>query len=280
MAEWEAKKKEILATKPDATVGKGIPYPPPAVRPPSAIIGSAYNGLIMPLRRVAISGVIWYQGESDVGDAAGYTKQFPAVIRHWRQTIGGGGGDFPFLYVQIADGASTPVLDPNRPNSMSELRNAQLAALALPNTAMVVTLDVCQPNDAHPIYKRPVGERLARAAFALKYGQNIPNYSSPVLDSLKVDGDKLVLKFKLADGGLISKNEDKKVTGFTLAGPDGKFFFADATIDNDTITVSSPSVKAPTVVRYAWGLMPQYCVFNKADLPLGTFQAAATAKPE
>ncbi|MCL2641248.1 MAG: sialate O-acetylesterase [Phycisphaerales bacterium] len=284
-AQWEAKKAEILATNPAAKPGAGIPYGPNPIYPPSDFNYKLYNSTVSPLRNVSVAGFIWYQGESNVGDAPGYAKQFPAMIRHWRKHIGHGeGGDLPFLFVQIADGATTGTADqPNRLNGMSELRASQLTALALPKTAMVVTLDVCEANNAHPKYKEPVGSRLAIAALAVKYGKEIPNYSSPLMESMKSDGGNLVLKFKFADGGLVSKEnqntpKNAKLTGFAVAGADGKFFLADAKIDNDTITVSSSDVKAPVSVRYAWGLVPAYTIWNKADLPLGTFQAGEIGK--
>ena len=272
-AQWEKKKAEILATQPTATLGIGLPYPPPAVYPPSQTVGASYKSTIAPLRRVALAGVIWYQGESDVGEAAAYAKQFPALIRHWRKNLGQ--EDLPFLFVQIADGAtSSTANDANRPCPMSELRHAQTSALALPRTAMVVTLDLSEPNTAHPKYKQPVADRLARAALAIKYGRDIPNYCSPTFDSLKADGDKLVVKFKHAEGGLVVKGD--KATGFIIAGADGKFFHAEARVDGDTVILASPKVPNPVSVRYSWGLVPPYSLYNKADLPLGVFQAGVS----
>jgi sialate O-acetylesterase len=270
MAQWEAKKAEILATQPAATPGKGLPYPPAAIYPPSQTVGTIYNSTIAPLRRVAMAGVIWYQGESDVGDAAGYAKQFPALIRAWRKNLGQ--EDLTFLFVQIADGVTVSTAnDPNRPCPMSELRHAQTSALALPRTAMVVTLDLGEPNNAHPKYKQPVADRLARAALAIKYGRDIPNYSSPTFDSLKVDGDKLIVKFKHAEGGLVVKGD--KPSGFIIAGSDGKFFHAEARVDGDGVVLANPNVPKPVSVRYSWGLVPPYSLYNKVDLPLGVFQA-------
>ena len=274
-AVWEEAKAAVLATRPTATTGQGVPYPPSPIYSPSQFNSKLYNSTIAPLRRVAMAGILWYQGENNVGDAASYARQFPAMIRHWRAELGQ--GDLPFLFVQIADGAvQTSSGDPNRVCPMSELRNAQLAGLSLPKTAVVVTLDCGEPNSSHPKYKLPVAERLARAALAVKYGKEIPNYSSPIFDSLKADGEKLIVKFKQCDGGLVIKGD--KLTGFILAGADGKFFHADAKADGDSVTLTSPKVPKPVSVRYAWGLVPPYSLYNKANLPAPVFQAGEIDK--
>ena len=119
-----------------------------------------YNGMIAPLLPYAIRGVIWYQGESNVGREQQYRTLFPAMIADWRRAWGE--GDFPFLFVQIA---------PHR-DMTPEIREAQLLSWQnTKNTAMAVTIDCGEADDIHPPHKQPMGARLALAARAIAYGE-------------------------------------------------------------------------------------------------------------
>lgn len=129
-----------------------------------------YNGMIAPLRRYAIKGAIWYQGESDGQSPARYAEKFTAMIRHWRQ---GFGHAFPFLFVELAHWGEAKNWD--------LIRAQQWEALDLPNTAMAACVDLGEHNDLHPQGKRPVGERLARCAMRVAYGEALPPSPSEVV---------------------------------------------------------------------------------------------------
>lgn len=217
-----------------------------------------YNGMIAPLLPYAIRGVIWYQGEANVGRERQYRTLFPAMIADWRHAWGE--GDFPFLFVQIAPfNGMTP-----------EIREAQLLSWEhTTNTAMAVTIDCGDANDIHPTHKQPVGARLALAARALAYHEKI-EYSGPVYDSMNIQGAKAVLHFKHVDGGLIAK--DGALKGFTIAGADKNFHPAHAEIQGETIVVTAPEVSAPVAVRYGWANVPEGNLFNRADLPASPFR--------
>ncbi|MCX7009643.1 MAG: sialate O-acetylesterase, partial [Kiritimatiellaeota bacterium] len=217
-----------------------------------------FNGMIAPLLPYPICGAIWYQGESNNGRQKEYQTLFPAMIGCWRKVWGC--GDFPFLFVQIAPHEGmTP-----------ELREAQLISMQkTPNTAMAVITDHGTPKDIHPKAKEPVGGRLALAARALAYGEKI-EYSGPVYRKMKIRGDKAVVSFEHLGGGLVAK--DGALKGFTIAGSDKKFVAANAVIEDDTVVVSSPDVKAPFAVRYGWANVPEVNLFNKADLPATPFR--------
>jgi len=221
-----------------------------------------YNGMIAPLMPYAIRGVIWYQGEANVGRERQYQTLFPAMIADWRQAWSQ--GDFPFLFVQIAPfSGMTP-----------EIREAQLLSWQrTTNTAMAVTIDCGDANDIHPTHKQPVGARLALAARALAYGEKI-EYSGPVFESLNVDGANAILHFKHLGGGLVAKAGELK--GFTLAGADKMFHPAQAKIVGDTVVVNSPEVSQPVGVRYAWANVPEGNLFNHAGLPASPFQTNLT----
>jgi sialate O-acetylesterase len=217
-----------------------------------------YNGMIAPLRPYAMRGVIWYQGEANVGRERQYQTLFPAMIADWRRAWGR--GDFPFLFVQIAPYSSmTP-----------EIREAQLLSwLRTPNTAMAVTMDCGDADDIHPANKEPVGARLALAARALAYDEKI-EYSGPDFDSMKVDGSKAVLHFTHLGGGLVAK--DGELKGFSVAGADKVFRPAQAEIAGDTVVVNSTHVPQPVAVRYGWANVPEGNLFNRAGLPASPFR--------
>lgn len=217
-----------------------------------------YNGSIAPLQPFAIRGAIWYQGESNSARGEQYRTLFPAMIGSWRKAWGQ--GDFPFYFVQI-----TP-----HQGMSPEIREAQrLTTETTQNTAMAVTIDIGHPTDIHPKQKQPIGERLGLAARALTYGEKI-EYSGPTYDSISVAGGKATLTMKHIGGGLLAKDGDLK--GFTVAGSDGNFVAAQATIDGDKIVVSSDSVAEPAIVRYGWSNVPDINLYNQSGLPASPFQ--------
>lgn len=217
-----------------------------------------YNAMIAPLLPYAIRGVIWYQGESNVGRERQYRSLFPAMIADWRRLWGE--GNFPFLFVQIA-----PFLG-NTP----ELREAQLLTLErTTNTAMAVTIDCGDADDIHPVHKQPMGARLALAARALAYGEKI-EYSGPLFNSMSIDGQDAVLHFTHLGGGLVAK--DGALKGFTIAGADKLFHPAQAKIVGGTVVVNSAQVPQPVAVRYGWANVPEGNLFNRAGLPASPFR--------
>ncbi|MCS6776949.1 MAG: sialate O-acetylesterase [Chloroherpetonaceae bacterium] len=225
-----------------------------------------YNAMIAPLIPYAIRGVIWYQGESNATRAYEYRRLFPTLIRAWRTAWGQ--GEFPFLYVQLAPFMATPPLA--QEEQWAELREAQLMTLKVsPRTAMVVITDLGDARDIHPKHKAPVGERLALAARAIAYGERIV-YSGPIYDSMRIDGNRIILRFRNVGGGLVAR--DGALTGFTIAGKDRKFLEAQAVIDGDTVVVWHPDVPEPVAVRYGWANFPVVNLYNKEGLPASPFR--------
>jgi sialate O-acetylesterase len=214
--------------------------------------------MIAPIVPYGMKGVIWYQGESNAGNSKQYQTLFPAMIADWRAKWKL--GDFPFLYVQIAPFQGQP----------PEIREAQFLTLAkVKNTAMAVTTDVGDAKDIHPRKKEPVGQRLALAARALTYGEEI-EYSGPLYDSMLSQNGKAAIRFKHVGGGLIAK--DGELKGFTIAGEDGKFVPAQAKIEGSSVVVSAEGVTDPKAVRYGWANVPDVNLFNKEGLPASPFR--------
>jgi sialate O-acetylesterase len=227
--------------------------------------GMLWNGMIAPLTPLPIRGVIWYQGESNSPQARAplYSRIFSTLIDDWRRQWGI--GDFPFLYVQISNFKS------NGSENWAELRQQQLKTLKLRNTAMAVTIDIGNPDNVHPTDKVDVGLRLALAARALTYGENV-SYTGPLFRQATPEGGQIRAWFDGAPKGLVAKGAP--LTGFEVAGADGKFLPAMATIDGATVVVSSDAVMEPKAVRYGWSNSPQCNLFNAEGLPASPFNSA------
>jgi sialate O-acetylesterase len=227
-----------------------------------------FNGMIAPVIPFAIRGAIWDQGESIVGGGVAlYPHLEETLIKDWRALWGE--GDFPFYIVQLAGLGNS---GSNRP----EVREAQALGLTLPNTGMAVTTDTGEAANVHPKDKQDVGDRLSRIALAKIYGRNI-EFSGPVYESMKVEGNSIRVNFSHADG-LVAR--DGTLKWFTIAGADGKFVAADAKIDGNTVVVSSPQVSAPVAVRYAWVNFPDGGhLYNSAGLPAAQFRSDAPKLP-
>src|SRR4051794_9772772 len=218
--------------------GKAVPWrkwhPDFAAWAPAAL----FNGMIAPLTPFAIRGVIWYQGEANSGERAPlYAHLFPTMITDWRHAWNE--GDFPFLFVQIANWTTEP--DGRWP----EVRDAQRRTLALRNTGMAVTIDIGDPVDIHPKNKLDVGLRLAKAARAIAYGEKL-EWSGPLYRQLTHEEHALRVWFDHATG-LAAKGGP--LVGFEVAGADAKYVAADAKIDGASVIVSSSAVPAPVSVR-------------------------------
>jgi sialate O-acetylesterase len=232
-----------------------------------------YNAMLAPVGNFRIKGVIWYQGETNVGRAEEYANLFPAMIRDWRRLWRQ--GDFPFIYVQLANYLEA------RPepgdSDWAALREAQRRALVVPNTAMAVAIDVGEWNDIHPLDKKTVGERLALAARALAYGESNVVASGPAFESLMRRGKRLIVEFQSTGGGLEAHGD--RLEGFAVAGDDGQYHWADARIDGNTVVLESDAVEEPVRARYAWADNPDKAnLYNAEGLPASPFQASTRGR--
>ena len=267
MQKLEAWKKAVEKAAAKGKKAPRKPGPPRSTMHRKLVPSGLYNGMIAPLMPFGIKGAIWYQGESDRNQAYLYRKLFPAMIKNWRNDWGQ--GNFPFYYVQIAPFDYTS-WDKTKEPAVAELREAQFMAMSVTNTGMAVTMDIGNVNDIHPKNKQDVGKRLALWALAKTYGREQIVYSGPIYKSMKIEGDKIRLFFDYVDGGLVSKGG--QLTHFTIAGKDKEFIKAKASIDGDTIVVTSDKIDDPQAVRYAFSNAAVPNLFNAAGLPASPFR--------
>ncbi|MDD4889789.1 MAG: sialate O-acetylesterase [Phycisphaerae bacterium] len=264
----------VPATGPDGKPVKA-PAKPVSQNQPTCL----FNAKIAPLIPFTIKGVIWYQGESNAGNAGLYRVQMPAMIADWRKLWG---SEFPFFQVQLANFMARKP-DPADSN-WAKLREAQLKTWqADAKTGMAVIIDVGDAKDIHPKDKQTVGGRLALAARAVAYGEKELVYSGPIykaMAALKVEGNKVRLAFDHVGGGLEARQRSDEpavegnvpLRGFAVAGEDKKFVWADAKIEGNEVVVSSDKVEKPVAVRYGWADNPNCNLYNKEGLPASPFR--------
>jgi sialate O-acetylesterase len=227
-----------------------------------------YNAMISPLTNYAAKGIIWYQGESNTGRPGEYAALLQALINNWREKWKR--GSLPFIYVQLPN-YMKPCREPCESN-WALLREAQLAALTLPNTGMAVTIDIGDWNDVHPLNKKDVGYRLALWAHKLAYSDSNIVYSGPLFRSMKIRNNKAILTFSNTGSGLAVKRGGA-LKNFAVAGADRKFVWAEARIENNRVVVWSDKVQKPVAVRYAWADNPEGAILcNKEGLPASPFR--------
>lgn len=231
-----------------------------------------YNKMIHPVLPFPIKGILWYQGESNADtmeQALLYDRQFRNLILDWRR--GWSKPELAFYWVQLANfrtGRDTAHSSP-----WATLREAQTTALKLENTGQAITIDVGDPNDIHPRDKKTVGTRLALIALNKTYGRNEIGYSGPLYDTFTIQGSEVVLYFDQAGPDPAAAGGGNAVSGFEIAGEDGNFKPAAATIRGRNVVVSCDGVDKPAAVRYAWKDNPgEANLVGSNGLPAGPFR--------
>jgi len=228
-----------------------------------------FNGMINPILPYGIKGAIWYQGESNSSRAKQYQRVFPNLITDWRNHWQL--GNFPFIWVQLAN--FTEAVNLPTESTWAELREAQTMTLKLPNTGMASAIDIGDANNIHPKNKQEVGRRLALNALKVAYGKEIV-ISGPTFEGMNVKGSNVIVKFDNTGTGLKVKSKYGYINGFSLAGTDGKFFWAEGTLLNsNTIVLHSKEVSAPVAIRYGWADNPDDLnLYNSEELPANPFR--------
>jgi sialate O-acetylesterase len=253
--------------KSDSATSKSLGVNPPAMpRQPDGpgsknAPASLYNGMIAPLTPYTIRGVLWYQGEANAYEKTAYPYRYllQALVNDWRKAWGQ--GNFPFMVVQLSAFTKHPY--------WPILRESQAEALKLPNTALVVTIDIGDSTNAHSKKKQELGYRLSLVARHLAFNEDI-EYSGPMFKKAVVKGSTIRISFGHARG--LQAKDGGQLTGFTIAGADDKYIAADARVDRQTVVVSNPNITNPVAVRYAWLDWPVCNLINEAELPASPFR--------
>ncbi|NDV79731.1 sialate O-acetylesterase [Dysgonomonas sp. 511] len=226
-----------------------------------------YNGMIHPIKGYTIQGAIMYQGESNYDRAARYPALFQTFVnetrRIWQQ------GEFPFYYCQIAPYNNPP--EKHGDFNAAFLREAQYkSAQVIPNSGMVVLMDIGEERCIHPRKKEVGGERLAMMALAKTYGMTGFAYESPTFKEMVIEESKAILSFDNAPMWLTSFGKELK--NFEIAGEDKVFYPAKAEIKRSKVEVSSDKVSKPVAVRYAFKDFVMGDLFSTEGLPLSSFR--------
>lgn len=227
-----------------------------------------YNAMIAPLTNYGLKGVLWYQGESNVGNARAYKKLLPSIINDWRSKFAR--PDLPFFYVQLPNHGDMRYQPAE--SSLALLREAALQTLKVPFTGMAVTIDLGEWNDIHPDNKKDVGERLALIARHFTYGEKDLVYSGPIFQSAEIDGGKITVSFNNVGSGLMAI-DGEPLSQFEIAGDDKNYVWANARIEGSTVVVWSDQIAHPKYVRYAWADNPvNPNLYNMEKLPASPFR--------
>jgi sialate O-acetylesterase len=258
-----------------------------------------FNGMISPVAPYAFAGIIWYQGESNAKpeQTSLYADIQKAMLGDWRQRWGR--PDMPFYFCQLPNFGRKPT-EPGKGGAWADLREQQEKVLAEPNTGMAVLIDAGEAKDLHPLDKRTPGERLAALVLARSYGREIV-HAGPSQHSYEVAAGAVRIRFKDVHGGLIARqltaeyrpkereaatvplvrnSPESELEGFELGSADGRWAWANAVIDGDSVVVSAPGLGAPTTVRYAWADNPTCNLYNKEGFPAAPFQLELSAKSQ
>ena len=234
-----------------------------------------YNTMLHPLIHTPLKGVIWYQGESNMGNrenALMYTGQMRKLITSWRELWGN--EELPFIWVQLPNiGTEANESTPGTWDALPMLRAAQSRTLSLSNTGEAVAIDLGE-IDIHPVEKEEVGRRLSLAARKLVYSDPIVSSGPRYKSHRKMGGGRIEVSFDHVGEGLVAKETgDQSLRWFALAGSNGTFHKANALIVGDKVELWNPGVPDPVSMRYAWEHNPYNTNFyNSEDLPARPFK--------
>jgi sialate O-acetylesterase len=267
----------LKQSRQNVDAGKPLTGPPQLNLNPKGGATRIYNGMTHALTPLSVRGAIWYQGESNAGDGLRYEFLTEALVKGWRTVFEN--DDLSFYWVQLAN-FQNPNDNPEG-SGWGPVREGQRRALRLPNTGMAVIIDIGEAGDIHPKNKQDVGERLALWALANDYGKDIV-YSGPLYKSMAIEGDKIRITFDHVGSGLMMGKKDglkpteevtdAELTQFAIQGGDGKWHWAKATIDGDTVVVHADGVSDPKHVRFGYQSNPVGLnLYNKEGLPASPF---------
>ena len=257
------KTKNELVIDPPADEAKKRPLRPMGPGDRNAPAG-AFSGMISPLIPFGIKGILWYQGEGNIGQAEEYKTAFPILIKDWRERWKN--PELPFFFVQLPGFARAG--NPKK-SEWAEMREAQLSGLNLPYVSMVVSIDQQDPDTVHPIKKYEIGRRLAGLAAAQVYESGTYAFS-PIISSAKFNGPSARVVFQNAYRGL-KTSDGKPIRGFEVMDSGGGWHEAQVQIITPAVIVSADGIGVVKGVRYCWSDNPSGNLINSAGLPAAPF---------
>lgn len=245
-----------------------------------------YDGQIAPIANYRIAGIIWNQGETNAGRPDEYAKLLPALAGDWRSHF----GEVPFVIVQLANYTNRHT-DANYQGGWAKIREVQrVSAETIPNAGMACAIEIGEWNDIHPLRKKDIAHRCALQAKRLYLGKKNLVATGPAYESVSFEGGKAIVHFRAGTDQLqalrvvvpvawrqcdynYEAGDPQHLEGFAIAGADGRFVWADARIEGNTVVCSSPSVPEPKFVRYAWDDNPAVSLFGANGLPAAPFSS-------
>jgi sialate O-acetylesterase len=235
-----------------------------------------FHSMIEPLAPFTLRGFLWYQGEANCTNADDtiYAAKLGALIVSWRTIFRNEAA--PFYFALLAPNAYSEQKAPAKPLTPEALPlfwESQARALAVPNTALVVTTDLAdEGRDIHRTHARELGLRLARLAFWRTYRTDpeFPGFAQFV-STETLDGGRIRIILKNTGGSLRSR-DGRALTSFAVAGRNKVFKPAQATIEGDTVVVSCAEVPEPLAVRFGWHETADPNLVNAAGLPVVPFR--------
>jgi sialate O-acetylesterase len=277
---WTQRAKDAIAAGATIPPPPHLPLHPNEDRSDWHRTQSLYNGMVHPLVRFPVRGVLWYQGENNGHEQDAYVAKFTALVTTWRQLWG---RELPFYFVQLAN-YDRRTDDPAGGDGFAPCRMAQLLCTRVAKTGMAVAIDVGDGDDIHPRNKYDVGLRLARHALANEYAQRL-DPSGPLFAGCEREGQAMRVRFDHAAEGLMvgrKRGRDPVVaattdapSGFAIAGADRRWHHATARIDGSTVVVHSDAVPEPVAVRYAHRGNPDADLYDRDGLPSSPFRSDA-----
>lgn len=249
----------------------GIPQTDEEIKVKNRTPTTLFYGMLNPVIGYGIRGAIWYQGETNYEEADKYDELFPAMVAEWRDLWHE--GEFPFYYCQIApfDYSVFHPTDWKAEYNSAYLREAQLKSLdKIPNSGMAVLMDCANATNIHPSQKNIAGERLALIALSHVYGIKGFAWQSPSYNAMEIEGSSVTISFNNVPNGITSF--DQEITTFEIAGADKVFYPATVFKRNKSVVLSSPRVKEPVAVRYAFKDAVKGQLFGTEGLPLSSFR--------
>ncbi|MCP1585427.1 sialate O-acetylesterase [Pseudoxanthomonas mexicana] len=245
--------------------------PPSAPWQAATGLSTLYNGMIVPLGRYGLRGMLWYQGESNTGEGEVYAARLRALRSDWRQRFG---RDLPMLVVQLAGYGMPPTVPVE--SGWATLREAQRRVVGEDaRSGLVVAIDIGDAYDIHPPNKQELGRRLARAARHVVYGERTLSPSGPVARTASRASEGVKVVFDDVTGALVTTGANGPI-GFELCDTERHCMYADAVIDGHAVVLRGDHDGRADRVRYCWADGPVCTLRDTAGLPAGPFELLLT----